>query len=157
MPHYADKLHLPYGIKGYFDYDQALKVAKQSNKPIFIDFTGHGCTNCRQVENNVWIDKRVQEMFANDFIVLSMYVDDKTIELLPEDYITDNEGKTIKMMGEKNTFISNNKYKENSQPCYFVVDVDGSVLAGPTYREMNVEKYLEFLNSGLTAFKEKHK
>ena len=60
-------------------------------------------------------------------------------------------------MGEKNTFISNNKYKENSQPCYFVVDVDGSVLAGPTYREMNVEKYLEFLNSGLTAFKEKHK
>lgn len=156
-PHYADKLHLPYGIKGYFDYDQALKVAKKSNKPIFIDLTGHGCTNCRQVENNVWIDKRVQEMFANDFIVLSMYVDDKTIELLPEDYITDNEGKTIKMMGEKNTFISNNKYKENSQPCYFVVDVDGSVLAGPTYREMNVEKYLEFLNSGLTAFKEKHK
>ena len=156
-PKYGDKLHLPHGIKGYFDYDQALAVAKQQNKPVFIDFTGHGCVNCRKVENAVWVDAKVRNKFANDFIVVALYVDDKKIKLDAEDYIMDADGDPITTLGGKNMYIQNTKYKENSQPCYFVVDHDGSVLAGPTYYEMDVAKYLQFLDDGIKAFNEKHK
>jgi len=155
-PHYADKLQLPFGIKGYFDYDQALQVAQKQGKPIFIDFTGHGCTNCRQVENNVWKDARVRKKFAEDFIVVALYVDDKNIELQKSDYVTTPEGKTITMLGEKNTYIGLSKYQCNSQPTYFIIDTDGTVLAGPQFRELDVNKYLEFLESGVAAFKQKH-
>ena len=156
-PKYGDKLHLPHGIKGYFDYDQALAVAKQQNKPVFIDFTGHGCVNCRKVENAVWVDAKVRNKFANDFVVVALYVDDKKIKLDAEDYIMDADGDPITTLGGKNMYIQNTKYKENSQPCYFVVDHDGFVLAGPTYYEMDVAKYLQFLDDGIKAFNEKHK
>jgi len=155
-PRYAEKLHLPHGIKGYFDYHQALKVAKAVRKPVFIDFTGHGCVNCRNVESAVWIDIRVRQKFAEDFIVAALYVDDKTVKLHQDDKIVDNDGDTIIMLGKKNMFIENNLYKENSQPCYFIVDWDGSILAGPVYYEKNTERYLRFLESGLNAFKKKH-
>ena len=155
-PHYADKLQLPFGIKGYFDYDQALQVAQKQNKPVFIDFTGHGCTNCRKVENKVWNDPRVRKKFAEDFVVVALYVDDKNIELQESDYLTDENGNVLKMLGEKNTYIGLHKYQSNSQPCYFIVDTDGSVLAGPQYYELDIDKYLQFLESGVTAFKQKH-
>lgn len=151
-PKYAEKLHLPHGIKGYFDYEQALRVAKKLNKPIFIDFTGHGCVNCRNVENAVWIDKRVRDILADNFVVLALYVDDKTIKLAPEDRIIDQDGDTIYTLGSKNMFIQNTLYKENSQPCYFITDPSGKVLEGPIHYELNIEKYLDFLNSGLTKF-----
>ncbi len=155
-PRYADKLHMPHGIKAYFDYHQALKVAKIANKPVFIDFTGHGCVNCRNVESAVWVDQRVKQMFANEFIVCALYVDDKIIDLDPQDYMTDKDGETITKLGKKNMYIENNIYKENSQPCYFVVDIDGSVLAGPTFFETNVENYMKFLQEGIDAFNAKH-
>lgn len=153
---YGDRLEIPHGIKGYFDYDQALRTAKEQNKPLFIDFTGHGCVNCRNVENAVWIDKKVRDKFAENFIVAALYVDDKNIKLAPEDQILDQDGDTITTLGSKNMFIQNTKYKENSQPCYFIVDIDGSVLVGPIHYELNVEKYLEFLDSGIKAFQKKH-
>lgn len=155
-PHYADKLQLPFGIKGYFDYDQALQVAQKQNKPVFIDFTGHGCTNCRKVENMVWNDPRVRKKFADEFVVVALYVDDKNIALQESDYITDENGNVLKMLGEKNTYIGLHKYQSNSQPCYFIVDTDGSVLAGPQYYELDIDKYLQFLESGVAAFKQKH-
>ena len=155
-PHYAEKLQLPFGIKGYFDYDQALQVAQKQNKPVFIDFTGHGCTNCRKVENMVWNDPRVRKKFAESFVVVALYVDDKNIELQESDYLTDENGNIIKMLGEKNTYIGLHKYQSNSQPCYFIVDTDGSVLAGPQYYELDIDKYLKFLESGATAFQQKH-
>lgn len=156
VPRYGDKLHLPHGVKGFFDYNQALEAAKKQDKPLFIDFTGHGCVNCRNVENAVWIDKKVRDKFAQDFVVAALYVDDKKIELEPEDRIADKEGNPITMLGKKNMYIQNNLYDENSQPCYFIVDHDGSVLVGPIHYELNVEKYLEFLDSGVKAFREKH-
>ncbi|MDR2980196.1 MAG: thioredoxin family protein [Bacteroidales bacterium] len=157
-PRYADQLHhLPHGIQGYFDYYQALRVAQKEKKPVFVDFTGHGCVNCRNVETAVWIDSRVREKFARDFVVVALYVDDKVVTLKPEDYIVDNDGDTIKMLGKKNMFIQNNLYKENSQPCYFILDYDGSVLNGPIYYEMNVGNYLEFMEEGVKAFREKEK
>ena len=154
---YGDLLDLPHGIQGYFDYDQALRVAKKENKPVFIDFTGHGCVNCRNVENAVWIDPQVRKMFAEDFVVVALYVDDKRIELPEEQYLKDNDGDPITTLGGKNMFIQNTIYKENSQPCYFILDTDGSVLAGPTYYETDVNKYMDFLKSGIKAYQEKHK
>ena len=98
---YADLFHLAHNLKGYFDYDQALAAAKATNKPIFIDFTGHGCVNCREMEANVWSDPRVKEMLRNDFVICALYVDDKTS--LPENecYTSTYDGKEKKTIGRK--------------------------------------------------------
>ncbi len=154
-PMYADKLEIPFGIKGYFDYDQALRVAKKEGKPVFLDFTGHGCTNCRNVENAVWIDPEVRRIFAEEVIVCTMYADDKVIPL-PDDEkgkLTDANGDPITMLGAKNRYIEQTKYHENSQPCYFVVDPDGNILSGPTYYERDVDAYVKFLRKGIDAYK----
>ena len=154
-PMYADKLEIPFGIKGYFDYDQALRVAKKEGKPVFLDFTGHGCTNCRNVENAVWIDPEVRRIFAEEVIVCTMYADDKVIPL-PDDEkgkLTDANGDPITMLGAKNRYIEQNIYNENSQPCYFVVDPTGNVLSGPTYYERDKDKYIAFLRKGIDAYK----
>ena len=155
-PKYADKMHLPYGIKGYFDYHQALRVAKMENKPIFIDFTGHGCVNCRNVESAVWKDPRIKKMFAEKLIVTALYVDDKVVVLDPEDQIKDADGEAITKLGKKNMFIQNTIYKQASQPCYFIVDTDGTILVGPLEYELNPDKYLKFLEEGVAAFEKKH-
>ena len=154
-PMYADKLEIPFGIKGYFDYDQALRVAKKEGKPVFLDFTGHGCTNCRNVENAVWIDPEVRRIFAEEVIVCTMYADDKVIPLPEEEKgkLTDANGDPITMLGAKNRYIEQNIYNENSQPCYFVVDPTGNVLSGPTYYERDKDKYIAFLRKGIDAFK----
>ena len=154
-PMYADKLEIPFGIKGYFDYDQALRVAKKEGKPVFLDFTGHGCTNCRNVENAVWIDPEVRRIFAEEVIVCTMYADDKVIPLPEEEKgkLTDANGDPITMLGAKNRYIEQNIYNENSQPCYFVVDPTGNVLSGPTYYERDKDKYIAILRKGIDAFK----
>ncbi len=153
-PMYADKLKIPFGIKGYFDYDQALRVAKKEGKPVFLDFTGHGCTNCRNVENAVWIDPEVRRIFAEELIVCTMYADDKVIPLPDSEKgkLKDADGDPITMLGAKNRYIEQTFYHENSQPCYFVVDPDGKVLSGPTYYERDKDKYIHFLREGIDKF-----
>ena len=148
--------HFPHGIDGYFDLDQALRVAAKANRPVLIDFTGHGCVNCRKVETAVWVNPRVRTKFTQEFVVVQQYVDDKVAKLNPEDQILDNNGNLITMLGKKAMFYEQNRYKENSQPCYFIVDIDGTVLTGPIYYELNVENYLKFLDEGILLFKEKH-
>ena len=153
-PMYADKLKIPFGIKGYFDYDQALRVAKKEGKPVFLDFTGHGCTNCRNVENAVWIDPEVRRIFAEELIVCTMYADDKVIPLPDSEKgkLKDADGDPITMLGAKNRYIEQTFYHENSQPCYFVVDPDGKVLSGPTYYERDKDKYIQFRREGIDKF-----
>ncbi len=153
-PLYADKLEIPFGIKGYFDYDQALRVAKKEGKPVFLDFTGHGCTNCRNVENAVWIDPEVRRIFAEEVIVCTLYADDKIIELPDNEKgkLKDADGDPITMLGAKNRHIEQTIYHENSQPCYFVVDPDGKILSGPTYYERDKDKYIQFLRAGIDKF-----
>lgn len=158
-PMYADKLEIPFGIKGYFDYDQALRVAKKEGKPVFLDFTGHGCTNCRNVENAVWIDPEVRRIFAEEVIVCTMYADDKVIPLPDEEKgkLKDADGDPITMLGGKNRYIEQTLYHENSQPCYFVVDPDGNILSGPTYYERDKDKYIQFLREGIDKYNSKLK
>jgi thiol:disulfide interchange protein DsbD len=102
IPKYSEFLHLPHGLKGYFDYDQALACARQQNKPLFIDFTGHGCTNCREMEANVWSDPQVLERLKNDYVIVALYVDDKTQLPQNEWFTSKYDNKVKKTIGKKN-------------------------------------------------------
>lgn len=105
---YSDFLHLPHGLDGYFELDQAMSIAKIKNKPLFIDFTGHGCVNCREMEANVWSDPAVLDLLENEFVVVALYVDDKTT--LPEnEWIKSSyDGKVKKTLGKKMSTIKSN-------------------------------------------------
>jgi len=151
-PKYGEFLHLPHGIDGYFDWEQGLACAKSQNKPVFIDFTGHGCANCRKMEENVWVDTRVLERLKRDFVVVSLYVDDKT-ELPESEWIKTPEGKGKKTIGAKYSYIQETKFKANSQPHYIILDKDGNQLGSPKFFDLNKDKFVEFLDNGLNLFK----
>ncbi|HOZ29876.1 MAG TPA: cytochrome c biogenesis protein CcdA [Bacteroidales bacterium] len=152
-PKYKEVLHLPFGLVGYFDYKQAFECAKAQNKPIFIDFTGHGCVNCREMETRVWSDPRVLEHLRNDFIVLAMYVDDKEIELPEEEWFkSKNDGRMKKTLGQVNADIQIVNFNKNAQPYYVLISPDGKVLAQPRVYNLDADKFVEFLENGLKEF-----
>lgn len=150
QPSFADRLHLVAGLDGYFDYDEAVACAKASGKPLFLDFTGHGCVNCRKVEQKVLSDSRIQRLLNEHFVVCALYVDDKVIELPKSLQIVDNQSNAITMLGQKNAYLQTSLFHENSQPCYIVVDAaDGRVLAGPIHYETDPIAFEAFLNAGI--------
>jgi len=154
-PKYGEFLHLPHGIKGYYDYEQGMRVAKLLNKPVFIDFTGHGCVNCREMEANVWSDERVLTMLKNDYLVIAVYVDDKT-ELPKDQWITSTfDGKVKKTLGQKNADLQITKYNVNAQPYYVLLDNQEKLLATPRSYDLDVEAFVVFLENGLKEFKNK--
>ena len=156
-PMYSDQLHLPHNLQGYFDVYQALQCAKEKKKPIFIDFTGHGCVNCRKMEEYVWSDPRVLKILSNDYIILSLYVDDKTIET-PKDrwFISLADGKLKKMLGKQNADIQIVNFNKNAQPFYVLIDWQGNVLAKPYEYDPNPDKFVKFLEQGKNKFKQLH-
>lgn len=153
-PKYGEFLHLPHGLKGYFDYDQALACARKQNKPLFIDFTGHGCTNCREMEANVWADPEVLERLKNDFVVLALYVDDKT--QLPESewYTSSYDNKVKKTLGKQNADLQITRLNNNAQPFYVLVGQDERVLAWPYGYDKDVEDFVKFLETGKKTYNE---
>lgn len=155
-PKYADILHLPHGLKGYFDIDQALKCSKELNKPIFVDFTGHGCTNCRQMENNVWSDPKVLKKLQEDFIILAMYVDDKNINLSEKDQYVNKNGKKITKLGEKNAEIQANEFQQNTQPYYVILDGERKKMGYDYSYDTNIEGFVKFLDQGKAAYEKAH-
>ena len=153
-PKYHEFLHLPHGLNGYFDYEQARRCATKLNKPLFIDFTGHGCVNCREMEANVWSDPRVLKLLKDEFIVVSLYVDDKT--LLPEsEWVENDEGEILKTLGKINADLQIKNFNVNAQPYYVILSPDGKLLAKPKAHDLNVENYVKFLKQGLVNFKTK--
>ena len=150
---YSDKLHLPHGLIGYFTFDEALRASKEQDKPIFFDFTGHGCVNCREMEARVWSSPKVLEMLRNDFVICSLYGDDK-MEVLPEDYKTLADGTVLKGMGKINSRFVFEKFQANAQPFYLVLDSEGGILSGPMGYNLNVDNYLDFLRKGLDSYRE---
>jgi thiol:disulfide interchange protein DsbD len=152
---YSDFLHLPHGLEGYFDYEEALAASKRENKPIFVDFTGHGCVNCREMEANVWSDPEVLKRLQEDFIVVALYVDDK--KKLPEDqwYVSEYDGKKKKTIGKQNADLQIRKYNVNAQPYYVLLDENGNDLAEPTAYDLDVSKFVKFLDEGKENFKKK--
>ncbi len=156
-PKYSEFLHLPHGLKGYFDYDQALACARQQHKPLFIDFTGHGCTNCREMEAVVWSDPKVLDQLRNDYVVVALYVDDKT-ELPEEEWYTSTyDNKVKKTIGKQNADLQITNLNNNAQPFYVLVGEDEKVLAAPFGYRKDADKFAKFLEDGKKKYKELYK
>ena len=119
---YTDLFHLPHELDGFFDYKEALAYAKKVNKPVFIDFTGHGCVNCREMEARVWPDPEVLKRLQNDFVIVALYVDDKTELPESEWYTSKYDNKVKKTIGAQNGDLQIVKYNNNAQPHYCLVD-----------------------------------
>lgn len=157
VPKYSDILHLPHGLKGYFDYEQGLACAKQLNKPVFIDFTGHGCVNCREMEARVWSDPRVLKKLKDEFVLIALYVDDKT-QLPESEWITSKyDGKVKKTIGKKYADFQISRFNVNAQPYYVLLDTNGELLVKPKAYDLDVENFIAFLDSALEQFKSKTK
>ncbi len=154
VPKYADFLHLPHGLQGYFDYNQALACARQQNKPLFIDFTGHGCTNCREMEAVVWSDPQVLQRLKNDFVVVALYVDDKTE--LPKDqwFKSKYDGKQKTTIGKQNADLQITNLQNNAQPFYVLVGKDEKVLAWPRPYDRSIDGFVKFLETGKRKYRE---
>ncbi|MDP3642749.1 MAG: cytochrome c biogenesis protein CcdA [Bacteroidota bacterium] len=151
-PKFSEFLHLPHGLEGYFDYEQGMACARKQNKPVFIDFTGHGCVNCREMEANVWSDPRVLERLKNNFVVIALYVDDKST--LPEsEWITSTyDGKVKKTLGKKYADFQISHYGVNAQPYYVLLDGKEQKLIEPRAYDLNADRFIEFLDSALAEF-----
>lgn len=155
-PKYDDLFHLPHGLEGYFDYEQALACAKKQDKPVFIDFTGLGCANCKKMEADVWSDKEVLRRLREDFIIVALYVDEQ--KFLPENewYISEYDGKEKKTIGKKNADIRISKFKKNSQPYYFIINQQDEILSEFGGYNPNVDLFISFLEKGSKAYKKEN-
>ena len=135
---------IAHGLKAYDNIDDAVAAARRSGKRIFVDITGHGCVNCREMEARVWSDPEVLRMLREDFVILALYVDDKTKIPESEQILNDN-GKPLKDVGRLNSYIALTRFKVNSQPNYFVLDSDGNILKGPRAYDLDIQGYIDFL------------
>lgn len=152
---HGELFELPYGIPGFFDYKEALAYSKTVNKPVFIDFTGHGCVNCREMEQRVWSDPAVLARLQNDYVVVALYVDDKTELPETEWYKSGYDQKQKKTIGAQNGDLQITRYGNNAQPHYCLVDETGKLLVSPINYNLNVERFGQFLDSGKAAFAKK--
>ncbi|MDG1720981.1 MAG: cytochrome c biogenesis protein CcdA [Bacteroidia bacterium] len=151
-PLYEDKLHLPDGLRGYFDYEQGMEVARKIGRPVFLDFTGHGCVNCREMEARVWSDPRVHNFLDEEYLVISLYVDEKTVELPEDDWFYNKKGKLIKTLAKKNSTIQECFFDANAQPQYALLDNEGNLLQPTKTYDLDVEGYIKFLKDGLAEY-----
>ncbi len=155
-PKYDDIFELPHGLQGYFEYEQALACAKELNKPLFVDIKGHACTNCKVMEKNVWSDPEVLKRLREDFVIVALYVDDKT-KLPEEEWITSSfDGKVKKTIGRKNTDFQITRFGVNAQPYYVIMGHNDDVLNEPVGFVPDVDEYVDFLESGVQAFNDKY-
>ena len=152
---FAEKynLRLPMGYNGYFTIEDGIAASKATGKPVFVDITGHGCVNCREMEQRVWSDPRVQDIMKNDYIMVFLYNDDKT-KLEKEDWVTTTEGKTLKDIGRVNSYIVRERFNVNAQPNYALLGSDGELLVPVRGYNLSVEGFIDFLESGLEKFRQ---
>jgi thiol:disulfide interchange protein DsbD len=150
---YSDFLQLPYGLQGYFDYDEGMECARQLNKPVLLDFKGHACGTCKVMEAKVWSDPAVLERLKDDFVIIALYVDDKT-RIPANELAGSGSDKASKMtLGRKNLDFQISKFNTNTLPYYIVVDPDGNPLNQAIGYEPNASRYTSFLDDGLKNFR----
>ncbi len=148
---YSDFLHLPHNLDGFFDMQEAEAYAAKVGKPLFVDITGHGCVNCREMEARVWSDARVLQILRDEYVLVALYTDDKTT--LPESqWITTDSGKVLKGLGKINSHYALNRYGVNAQPYYIIQDGDGEQLIAPRGYDLDVEAFVEFLKAGVAEY-----
>ncbi|MBO5717198.1 MAG: thioredoxin family protein [Alistipes sp.] len=151
---YGDFLHIPNNLEGYFDLEEAIEAAKEQNKPIFVDVTGHACNNCREMESYVWSDTKVTRLMSEEYIVCALYVDDKT-PLAEGDYYTNENGVEMRELGRKNAAIAIDRWGINAQPGYVLLTPDGQnmVSAKTMSYDREISHFVDFLETGLNNHK----
>ena len=141
-------LKIAHGLDGYFTLEEGLEAAQATGKPVFVDVTGHGCVNCREMEARVWSDPAVLQRLRDNFIIVALYTDDKT--KLPESrWLTTPAGKTLKTIGSVNSYVARTRFGVNAQPNYLILSPEGEILAGPRAYNLSIPGYIEFLDSAL--------
>jgi thiol:disulfide interchange protein DsbD len=152
-PKYSDFLHLPHGLEGFFEYNEAIEYAKRVGKPLFVDFTGHGCVNCREMEARVWSDPKVLKLLKERFVLLALYADDKK-EAQEKDWITTESGRVLKSIGKINANLAMSKYGVNAQPYYAIIDpATEAHLTTPRGYNLDIQAFITFLETGADNYK----
>ena len=151
-PKHSNFLKLPHGLRGFFDLDEAAQYARQVGKPLFVDYTGHGCVNCREMEAKVWSDPQVLRLLRDDFVIVALYSDDKKV--LPEsEWIATPDGRTLKSIGKVNAYLAHTRFGINSQPYYLILGPDGRPLVPGRGYDLDVQAFVDFLEEGLLNYR----
>lgn len=145
----------PKGFEPYYDYEEGIAAAKELGKPALIDFTGWNCVNCRKMEANVWTDPKVAALLREEFVMIELFVDDRTELEANEQFVSSYSCKTIKTIGKKNSDFQAATFNSNSQPLYVIVDETGKALLPPTGANYNIAEYAAYLQQGIDLFKKK--
>jgi thiol:disulfide interchange protein len=155
-PKHSDIFSMPLGLTGYFDYKQGMACAKEQRKPVLLDFKGHACANCKRMEAKVWADPEVLRRLRDNFVIVALYVDDRT--QLPENewIMSSIDGKQKKSIGKICEDLEISKYKTNALPLYVITDYEGNPLNKPMPTNLNIEEYKKWLDDGLELFKAKN-
>ena len=155
----AEHMHRgPNGIPSFDDYYLALAYAKKMNKPLMIDFTGWGCVNCRKMEGQVWSDPDVKRKLSEDFVLVSLYVDDKTNlpEELQKEVVWSGSERTLRTIGSRWSYLQNTKYMSSTQPQYWIIDANENHYSDSTSYDPDIAKYIQWLDKGLEKYKAKN-
>jgi thiol:disulfide interchange protein len=152
QPKYGDLFEMPLGLKGYYDYKQGLACAKEQGKPVLIDFKGHACANCKLMEARVWSDPEILKRLREKFVIIALYVDDRT--QLPENewIVSALDGKQKKTIGKINEELEISKFKTNALPLYVITDSEGNPLNKPMPTNLNIGEYKKWLDEGISVF-----
>jgi thiol:disulfide interchange protein DsbD len=152
-PKYSGFLHFEYGLEGYFDLEEGLACAKQLNKPVLIDFKGHACANCKKMDALVWSDPEVQRRIRENFVLVALYVDDRTKLSDNEVFVSKIDGKEKKTLGKKNEDIEISMFNTNTLPLYAIVDPSGKPLIETRATDFDIQAYIAWLDKGAEAFR----
>jgi thiol:disulfide interchange protein len=154
VPLYSHELKLPHGLNGYFDYHQAIRVAKILNKPIFIDFTGKNCGNCRKMENAVWVEPSVLAILKEDYLVVALYADARKIDLPESENYIGSNGEKITKLYKKNLDIEFSKFGDVAQPFYVLLNpyTEAKLVQKSIGYEPDAEKFVQYLEEGKKNF-----
>ena len=136
----------------FTSYEEGMAAAKAEGKPVLIDFTGFGCVNCRKMEAAVWTDPQVADKLTKDYVLISLYVDDKQPLAEPIEIVENGKKRTLRTVGDKWSYLQRSKFGANAQPFYVILDNEGKPLAGSYSYDEDISKYTEFLNKGLQNY-----
>ena len=145
------EIKMPLGLNGYVTLEEGIAESARTGRPVFVDITGHGCVNCREMEQRVWSDPRVLKMLRDDFVFVALYNDDKT-RLAKEDWVTLENGKVLKDVGRVNSYIVRERFGVNAQPNYAILDSKGELLLPVRGYNLDIEDYIAFLQAGIDAY-----
>ena len=146
---------MPPKVNTFRDYEEGMAYARSTGKPVFLDFTGHGCVNCRKMEAAVWEDDRVSRFMNEDYVVISLYVDEKAS--LPETITVSENGKERKLrtVGDRWSYLQMSKFGAQTQPFYVLLDNEGKPLNQSYSYDEDVDKFISFLEKGLKEYKKR--